>query len=181
MEVVLIPLITFKENKGATLNATIAIFAHAILKKKRQKVIIHSLDLDESVTSKNLSEFLQVKGNLGLIQSVLRLINPKFGFEMVLYSDFKIKSGLGGSSAIVSSVLGCFNELRLDQWTPHELAELAYQAERLYFNNAGGWQDQYATVFGGLNFIEFNKSKYYTSTPSFSNKPGRTRRTSSFM
>ena len=33
----------------------------------------------------------------------------------------------------------------------------SFQAERLSFNVAGGWQDQYATVFGGLNFMEFNK------------------------
>lgn len=150
----------FQHNTGATLNSAISIFAHTILKRRKdKKIILHSLDLNESVISNNFEEFLSKKNNFGLIQSVLKLINPKFGFELVIYSDFKMKSGLGGSSAVVASILGCFNELRLDQWTLHELAELAFQAERLYFNVAGGWQDQYATVFGGLNFIEFNKSR----------------------
>jgi len=149
----------FEKNDGATLNATISIFAHAVLKKRNDnKVIFHSLDLDKSIKSKNLQEFLSIKENFGLIQSVLKMVNPQFGFELMLYSDFKMQSGLGGSSAIVSSILGCFNELRLDQWSDHELVELAFQAERLYYNVAGGWQDQYATVFGGLNFIEFNES-----------------------
>jgi D-glycero-alpha-D-manno-heptose-7-phosphate kinase len=64
-------------------------------------------------------------------------------------------SGLGGSAVVSAAILGCFNQFRQDKWDLHELAELAYQAERLYFGIAGGWQDQYATVFGGVNFMEF--------------------------
>ena len=61
-------------------------------------------------------------------------------------------------SAICASILGCFNEFRNDKWDKYEISELAYQAERLYLGIEGGWQDQYATVFGGFNLMEF-KSK----------------------
>ena len=102
---------------------------------------------------------MEPKEGFGLIQAVIKTIGPNFGFELDLYSDFPMSSGLGGSAVVASSILGCFNELRQDQWDLHELAELAYQAERLYQGVEGGWQDQYATVFGGFNLVEFRWSK----------------------
>jgi D-glycero-alpha-D-manno-heptose-7-phosphate kinase len=70
---------------------------------------------------------------------------------------------LGGSATLSAAVLGCFNGTRQDKWSQHELAEIAFQAERLHLGIAGGWQDQYAAVFGGFNFIEFSPEENIVS------------------
>ena len=141
---------------GAVINATISLYSHASLRKREdQKIVIHSLDLKETLYADDLVAALKQRGQFGLIQSLLKAIHPDFGFELFLHSDFPMNSGLGGSAVVSASILGCFNQFRRDQWDQHELAELAFQAERLYLGVAGGWQDQYATVFGGLNFMEF--------------------------
>ena len=69
-----------------------------------------------------------------------------------------MNSGLGGSAVVASSIIGCFNQVRLDQWTNNEIAELAFQAERIDMQLPGGWQDQYSTVTGGFNFMEFRSA-----------------------
>lgn len=60
---------------------------------------------------------------------------------------------------MATAVVAAFNEMRLDRWSPYEVAELAFQAERLCFGVAGGWQDQYASAFGGFNLIELGNGK----------------------
>jgi D-glycero-alpha-D-manno-heptose-7-phosphate kinase len=70
-----------------------------------------------------------------------------------------MKSGLGGSATIAAVILGCFNQFRSDPWDQYEMVELAFQAERLELGIAGGWQDQYASIFGGFNFLEFKKDQ----------------------
>jgi D-glycero-alpha-D-manno-heptose-7-phosphate kinase len=141
---------------GAVINTTISLYGHATLRiRDDAQVIIRSLDLGENLQADDLPAALAQTSRFGLIQALLRAINPDYGFELFLHSDFPMSSGLGGSAVVSASVLGCFNQFRRDQWDLHELAEIAYQAERHYLGVAGGWQDQYATVFGGFNFMEF--------------------------
>lgn len=146
----------FSGESGAVINTTISLYSHATLRKRDdEKIVIHSRDLGASLYAQDLQHALIQKGGFGLIQALLKAIHPDFGFELYLHSDFPMNSGLGGSAVISAVVLGCFNQFRQDRWNLHELAELAFQAERLYLGIAGGWQDQYATVFGGFNFMEF--------------------------
>jgi D-glycero-alpha-D-manno-heptose-7-phosphate kinase len=147
----------FINEPGAVINATINIYAHSLLKiRKDSSISIFSSDLNKKIEANNLLELLSLKSDFGLIQSTLKTIQPDFGFDLILNSDFPMKSGLGGSSVISATILGCFNQLRKDKFDSYEIAELAYQAERIYLGVSGGWQDQYATVFGGMNFMEFN-------------------------
>ena len=141
---------------GAVINATVSLYTHATLHIRHDGSIkIHSRDLNDTLEGKDLQEVLKHNGKFGLIQAVLKTIHPNYGFELYLHSDFPMKSGLGGSAVVAAAIFGCFNQFRRDKWDLYEISELAYQAERLYLGVAGGWQDQYATVFGGINFMEF--------------------------
>lgn len=146
----------FAMQSGAVINATISLYSHALLRiRDDERVEVHSRDLNAVLIANNLQDAITRDCNFGLIQAILKVVQPEFGFALYLHSDFPMSSGLGGSAAVAAAILGCFNQFRKDKWDLHELAELAYQAERLYFGIAGGWQDQYATVFGGVNFMEF--------------------------
>jgi D-glycero-alpha-D-manno-heptose-7-phosphate kinase len=145
----------FSEQRGAVINSTISFYSHATLRvRKDMKIHITSRDLGEELMVVSWEE-IKVTGKFGLLLAVIKTVHPDFGFDLFVESEFPMGSGLGGSAVVSAAVLGCFNQLRQDRWDSHELAELAYQAERIYLGIAGGWQDQYATVFGGMNFIEF--------------------------
>jgi len=61
-------------------------------------------------------------------------------------------------------VLGALNYFRNEQQLDiYQLSDLAYQVERIDMKLKGGWQDQYATTFGGFSWIEFRKSEVIVS------------------
>jgi D-glycero-alpha-D-manno-heptose-7-phosphate kinase len=149
----------FEKHGGAVINATLSIYSHATLRIRNDgEIHIYSKDLDDSIILEDIEAHLKNEKEFGLILAVIRTIKPDFGFDLYLYSDYPKNSGLGGSAVVSASILGCFNQLRRDQWTKIEIAELAFQAERIYLDIAGGWQDQYATTMGGFNFMEFKAS-----------------------
>ena len=154
----------FIENEGAVLHAAISLYAHCTLiptSSSAIKIVSHDIDKVEHYSS--LRELLY-SSDKGLLSSVVSVIRPEFGFELFVHSDFPVGSGLGGSSAVAISVISAFNELRLDKWSSYEIAEMAFHAERLCFGINGGWQDQYASAFGGFNLIQFeNKNNLVNS------------------
>jgi len=145
----------FMENKSSVLSTSLALYARAtLIPSSSPHISICSSDIDRYEEYASLRELLD-SPNKGLLSSVVSVIRPVFGFELFVNSDFPVGSGLGGSSAVATSVVAAFNELRLDRWSTYEVAEVAFHAERLCFGVSGGWQDQYASAFGGFNLIEF--------------------------
>lgn len=146
----------FVDRPGTVLSTTVALYSHAtLIPRADEEIHIHSEDLDSHEPYGSLGELL-VSNNHSLLRAVISVVRPTFGFDLYVRSDFPVGSGLGGSSAVATAVVAAFNEMRLDRWTTYEVAELAFQAERLRFGVAGGWQDQYASAFGGFNLIELD-------------------------
>ena len=154
----------FYLEEGVVLNATINKFCHCILEKRTdEKIIILSNDLNKKLTCESLKN-LEYDGHLDLIISVIKILKPDYGFNLTTYSVVAPGTGLGGSAVLVSSIIGAFNNFRENKYTDYEIAELAFHAERVCLNISGGWQDQYATVFGGFNYIEFKGSENIVNT-----------------
>lgn len=147
----------FVKHGGVVLNSTVTLYSKASLRKRNdEEIVIFSKDLNKQVSFKDMDE-LKRSDEMPLILSLIKLIEPQFGLELHIESEFPLGSGLGGSAVVLSSIIGCFNQYREDRWDNYEMAELAFQAERIALGIAGGWQDQYATVFGGFNFMEFHQ------------------------
>jgi len=88
---------------------------------------------------------------------IKRLHKHKLGADVFIHSDAPPGSGLGSSSTMVVSLIGLFIELLRKPFTTYEIAELAYQIERIDLKRAGGMQDQYAAAFGGFNLSNFTR------------------------
>jgi D-glycero-alpha-D-manno-heptose-7-phosphate kinase len=150
----------FVDHPGAVLSTTISLFCHVTLVPRNDgEIHLHAEDLNEVHRFESLADLQARLDHGSLLAATVAVIKPTSGFDLYVRSDFPVGSGLGGSSAVTTAIVAAFNELRLDRWTTYEIAEICYQAERLCFGVAGGWQDQYASAFGGFNLIEFDGTR----------------------
>jgi galactokinase/mevalonate kinase-like predicted kinase len=73
-----------------------------------------------------------------------------------------VQAGLAGSTAILTSMVVALRHwLGQPPLEKHMLAETVRVIELHYLEIQCGYQDQYMTVYGGLNFMDFRDKEYY--------------------
>ena len=75
-------------------------------------------------------------------------------------ADLPARSGLGTSSSFAVGMLNAFYALKGKYADKKKLADEAIYLERKLCQEMGGWQDQIAAAYGGLNRINFNADGY---------------------
>ncbi|GAC1388973.1 MAG: dehydrogenase [Ginsengibacter sp.] len=145
---------------GAILNATISLFAYSNIEIiDEPKIIVEALDRDER-EEYAWSAALPINGKLDLLKGVYNRIQkdygiPKTGLHISTFVDAPAGSGLGTSSTLVVAIIGAFVEMLKLPLGDYDIAHYAYQIEREDLKLTGGKQDQYAAMFGGVNYMEF--------------------------
>jgi D-glycero-alpha-D-manno-heptose-7-phosphate kinase len=149
----------FPEKEGGlVLSATINRHAYGTLcPRPDRQILIESVDLGLALEY-GIGKPIGYDGNLDFVKApILRLGNGhSLGFELFLHSATPPGSGLGSSSAMMVTMIGLLRDFYALPLTDYDLANLAHQVERVELGLQGGLQDQYASTFGGFNFIEFH-------------------------
>ena len=145
---------------GAILNTTISMFAYASIEERDDgKIKINYIDRKESLCLDSTEE-IKRDGKFDLFVGVYNRVVKEFvkkplSFTLTTYVDAPPGSGLGSSSTLVVAILGAFVEWLNLPLGDYDIANLAYEIERLDLGFEGGKQDHYAATFGGFNFMEF--------------------------
>ena len=75
-------------------------------------------------------------------------------------ADLPARTGLGTSSSFAVGMLNSFHTLKGKFADKQRLAREAIYLERVLCSEAGGWQDQIAASYGGLNRINFHGDSF---------------------
>ena len=90
-----------------------------------------------------------------LVDAAARRLGVR-GVDIKLSNDFPVGAGLGGSSAASVASLSALARFSGKRLEPHALAELSRDVEIADLGIAGGRQDHYAAVYGGLLGLSFS-------------------------
>ena len=146
----------FNNNEGIVISMAINQYCYATL---REIPDIHPFKYrlryfkNESTKSIN-----QIKHKS--IKAVLKNFDKrKKSLELIRSADLPALSGLGSSSAFTASLINLIYSNNNEQISKRELANKSVYIEKKVLKESVGYQDQFASSFGGFNIINFSKNK----------------------
>lgn len=94
-----------------------------------------------------------------LIRECMRL-HDIHEIRLTYEGDLPARTGLGTSSTFAVGMLNAFCALKGKMMSKRQLAQEAIHVERDILKEHGGWQDQVAAAYGGLNRIDFHDGDF---------------------
>lgn len=145
----------FKENGGAVLSTTFDKYCYVNVR--------HLPPFFEYTTEASYAKIERVTDlddmEHPLIRNAMRMLDMH-ELRITYEADLPARTGLGTSSSFAVGLLNACYCLKGKYADKKQLADDAIYLERVLCNEAGGWQDQIAASFGGLNKITFFGDDY---------------------
>lgn len=156
----------YEQFGGAVLSTTINKYFYTVLQKRTDgKIQVISSDLRVVETWDDITR-MSVKGSaLEIPLSVLRLLGCSISADLFLASEIPPGTGLGSSASVCVNVLKTLSTYLHSPLSRHELAEKAFYVAHKLLDKPVGKQDEYASAFGGMNYITFHPDGTVTVEP----------------
>ena len=145
----------FRENGGAVISTTFDKYCYVNV-RHLPRFFDYSTELSYSKTERvtNIDDIQHPA-----IRNAMKMLDMH-EIRLTYEADLPARSGLGTSSSFAVGMLNAFYALKGKYADKKKLADEAIYLERELCQEAGGWQDQIAAAYGGLNRINFNADGY---------------------
>jgi D-glycero-alpha-D-manno-heptose-7-phosphate kinase len=144
---------------GYALTFTINKFTHVIAKlRDDDKFQGFSPDFASHHPPKSYRKIEPVQGH-EIVVNTLKQMHFRRGIDIFFSSDVAPGSGLGASSSLTSNLVNIICNIQRKNWSKNKIAMKAYDIGHNVLKWNVGKQDEFSSVFGGLNLLKFTKTK----------------------
>lgn len=145
----------FEEHGGSVLSTTFDKYCYVNVRH-----LPRFFEYKNQLTYSKIEKTADVEGiEHPLVRNAMQYLDMKELF--ISYdADLPARSGLGSSSSFAVGLLNAFHALKGHYRDKRQLAKDAIYVERVLCAEKGGWQDQIAAAYGGLNRIDFKGDSF---------------------
>jgi len=145
----------FKEYNGAVISTTFDKYCYVNVRH-----LPRFFDYSTEISYSKIERVKEVNDiHHPAIRNAMKMLDM-YEIRLTYEADLPARSGLGTSSSFAVGMLNAFYALKGRYADKKKLADKAIYLERILCNEAGGWQDQIAASYGGLNRINFGPNGY---------------------
>lgn len=144
---------------GYTISWTINKYTYIIAKLRRDNMFQgFSPDFASHLSPTEHHKITPLQGH-EIVVAGLKEMNFSKGVDMFLSTDVEANSGLGASSSLTANLVNVILALQGKKWDKNRIAMRAYKIGHDILKWGIGKQDEFASVYGGLNVFKFTKEK----------------------